>query len=370
MLPLVQGFGVAGINIMDRHLIVRILFTYGFLLIVLALFFVLIHYLEHIDDFLDRKAPMQKIYLIYYPSFIPNIIHQVSPLALFLAAIFITSRLAQSLQIIAFQTSGVALQRLAAPYLIVGILISTLMFVLGGWIAPRTNEIVLSYDQLYIHNRAQEIFVAEIHRHNDPSSVVTVGYFDRRTHTAHRVQLQRFGRNGTLIERVDGQQMVWQDSLWQFPYATIRSFDSEGEKRRIVAPLDTLLQVFPRDLARSEHDIESMTIPVATEYVDALQRSGLSDTGRDIVGYYSKFMYPLANLIVILIALPLACRQRRGGQTVQLGVGLLIAFVYLTAQKLMEPFGYTEQLAPLVAVILPHAIFLMGALIALTIARK
>ncbi|MCY3629936.1 MAG: LptF/LptG family permease [Bacteroidota bacterium] len=355
---------------MDRHIITRTLLAYTFLIVALVIFFILIHYLEHIDDFLDRNASMRKIYLIYYPSFIPDIILRVSPLALFLAAIFTTSRLAQSLQVIALQTSGVALQRLVIPYVIVGIFVSAVMFFAGGWVVPRTNQTVLTYDQLYIHSRAQHLYVSEIHRRNDPTSVVTVGYFDRRTETAHRVQLQRFNPDGTLLERVDGQQMVWQDSLWHFTYATIRTFGSGYEERRIVAPLDTVLQVLPRDLARTEWDIESMTIPVAADYVDALRRSGLADTGRDMVGYYSKYTYPFANLIVMLIALPLACRRRRGGQTVQIGIGLLVAFVYLAAQKLTEPFAYTEDLSPLLAVILPHAVFFVGALAALMMARK
>ena len=83
---------------MDRHITGRILGTYVFLVLVLVIFFVLLHYLEYIDDFLDRNAPMRKIYFVYYPSFVPDIIRQVSPLALFLAAIFTTGRLAQSFQ--------------------------------------------------------------------------------------------------------------------------------------------------------------------------------------------------------------------------------------------------------------------------------
>ncbi len=358
------------ISTMDRHVIFRTLLAYVFLIMVLVVFFVLIHYLEHIDDFLDRNASMQKIYLVYYPSFIPDIIYQISPLALFLAAIFVTGRLAQSLQVIALQTSGIALQRLMLPYVLIGLFVSAFMFFIGGWIAPHTNETVLSYDQLYINTRAQQIYVSEIHRRNDPESVVTVGYFDRRTNTAHRVQLQRFGPDGTLIERVDGQQMVWQDSLWHFSYATVRSFDGGHEERRILSPLDTVLRVLPRDLARTEREIQSMTLPVATGYVDALKRSGLADIGRDMVGYYSKFAYPWANLILILIAVPLACRRHRGGQAIQIGIGLLIAFTYLVAQKLTEPFGYTEELAPLFAVVLPHVAFSTVAVIAVIFTRK
>ncbi|MCY3999418.1 MAG: LptF/LptG family permease [Bacteroidetes bacterium] len=354
----------------DRHIIIRVLLAYALLIGVLVIFFVLIHYLEHIDDFLDRNASLTKIYLIYYPNFTPGIIQQVSPLALFLAAIFVTSRLAQSLQVIALQTNGLSLGRLLVPYALLGIFVTAMMFFVGGWISPQTNQVVHSYDELYIKSRTPQIYVSDIHRRNDPSSVVTVGYFDRRTNTAHRVQLQKFHADGKLMERVDSQQMVWADSVWHFSYATIRSFHSGKETRRIRSPLDTVLNVLPQDFARTERDVESMTIPVAIEYVDALQRSGLSNIGRDMVGYYSKFAYPFTNFIVMLLALPLACKRRKGGQTVQIGMGLLIAFIYLSAQKLTEPFGYTQDIAPLFAVIAPHAVFLIGAVIALMTARR
>jgi len=354
----------------DRHIIVRVLLAYALLIGVLVIFFVLIHYLEHIDDFLDRNASLTKIYLIYYPNFIPGIIQQVSPLALFLAAIFVTSRLAQSLQMVALQTNGVSLGRLLVPYTLLGILVSAMMFIVGGWISPQTNQTVHSYDELYIKSRTPQIYVSDIHRRNDPTSVVTVGYFDRRTNTAHRVQLQKFHPDGNLMERVDSQQMVWNDSVWHFSYATIRSFHTGEETRRILSPLDTVLNVLPQDFARTERDIESMTIPIAIEYVNTLQRSGLSNIGRDMVGYYSKFAYPFTNLIVMILALPLACKRRRGGQTIQIGIGLLIAFIYLSAQKLTEPFGYTQEITPLLAVIVPHSVFFIGAVVALIIARK
>ncbi len=355
---------------MDRHIIVRMLLTYLLLTVVLIIFFVLIHYLEHIDDFLDRNASLRKIYMIYYPSFVPGIIQQVSPLALFLSAIFTTSQLAQSFQLVALQTSGVAIKRLLVPYLLLGVCTSGVMFVVGGWIAPFTNQTVQSYDELYIKSRTPQIYISEIHRRNDPSSIVTVGYFDRRSNTAHRVQLQKFSTNGNLVERVDAQQMVWNDSLWNISYAVIRSFDTGQEVRRIVSPLDTVLKVFPKDLARTERDIESMTIPIAMDYVDALQRSGLANIGRDLVGYYSKFAYPFTNLIVMLIALPMAIRRRRGGHAVQIGLGLMIAFIYLSAQKLAEPFGYTQEISPLIAVTLPHAMFIFGGITAIALTRK
>ena len=117
-------------------------------------------------------------------------------------------------------------------------------------------------------------------------------------------------------------------------------------------------------------DAEAMTIPAAANYVDALKRSGASHIGRPLVAYYTKYAYPFANLILVLISVPLASRRRRGGQAVQFGIGLLTAFVYLAAQKLTEPFGYSGKLSPLVTAWLPHLIFALIAAILIWRVRK
>ena len=356
----------------DRHIILRVLRAYVLLMATLAVFFILLHYLEFIDDFLDRNAPLGELYTSYYPSYIPEIVRLISPLALFLAVIFITGSMAQSLQISTLQTGGVSIWRLFIPYLLLGVVVSGSMVYVHGFVAPVTNRTVLEWDNLYLKEAPRRIDVNDVHRQNSPTSVVSVGYFDSRSLIAHQVVLQRFDDAGQLIERVDAQQMAWEDSLalWQFPFATVRTFAGDQEMRRELVDVDTVLQVFPRDLARTERDIDAMTLPVAANYVFSLRRSGATNIGPAVVGYYSRYTYPWANLVVVLIAVPLACQRRRGGQTMRVGLGLLFAFCYLAAQKLVEPYGYAGALPPLVAAIAPHVLFAAMALGMIVRARR
>ena len=113
-----------------------------------------------------------------------------------------------------------------------------------------------------------------------------------------------------------------------------------------------------------------MTVPVARAYLQSLERAGVGNTGRSKVGYFSKFAYPFANLIVVLIGMPLASVRRRGGQAIQLALGLIVAFFYLAAMKLIEPFGYSGQVAPVIAAWLPHILFFALGLILLFKTRK
>ncbi len=353
----------------DRHILLRVLRAYVVLMAALAVFFILLHYLEYIDDFLDNDAPLDQLYTRYYPSYIPEIVRLVSPLALFLAVIYITGSMAQSLQIVALQAGGTSLYRLFMPYAFTGICVSAAMVVFNGYVTPVTNQVVLRWDAMYLKDAPKRIDVSDVHRQNSPGSVVSVGYFDRRAETAHRVVLQQFDYDGHLVNRVDAQQMMWRDSLWHMPFATVRTFSGDAEHRHEVVNLDTVLLVYPRDLARTERDIEAMTLPVAADYVASLKRSGATNTGPAKVGYYTKYTYPLANLVLVLIAVPLAFRRQRGGQTIRIGLGLLLAFCYLTAQKLSEPFGYTGELHPVAAAVVPHVLFALLAAVMITRAR-
>lgn len=356
----------------DRHIIRR--FLAGILLLVggLIVFFVVLHYVEFVDDFFDRGATMREVFLVYYVSYIPEIIRLTSPLALFLAAVYLTGKLAQELQLMALQTSGVPLYRLLRPYLLVAVSVTGFMFWFNGWVVPRTNGTVLDFEQRYLKDAPRQLDVTDVHRQNAPGSFVTVGYFDRNTDVAHRFTLQVFEADRHLAVRLDAPRAEWVDSLqtWRLHDVTVRQFDENGAERQLHrAQLDTLLNLYPRDFARTERDVETMTIPVAQQYVASLKRSGAGNTGRAEVSYYSKFSYPLANLILVLIAVPLASVRRRGGQAVRIGLGLMVAFAYLAIMKLTEPFGYSGSIPPAITAWLPHGLFFIAALVALVRTR-
>lgn len=346
------------------------------LTVLLVVFFVVLDYLEHMDDFMDRGATWEQVAFDYYLNYIPEIIRLTSPLAVFLAAIYVTGRLAQSLQIVALRSAGVSLLRLMRPFIVVGAVVTVGMFFFNGWVVPHSQAEVLEFQNRYLRNAPEPIENNQIFRQNAPGSILSVGFYDRREARAFRVSLQEFapdddGRPRRLVRRLDAVEMRWVDSLdvWRLRDVTERSFDQTGGARKHVV-LDTALAILPRDLARTERDAERLTIPEAAEYLDGLRRAGADRLGRTLVAYYGKFTYPLANLILVLIGVPLASVRRRGGQAVQFGAGLMIAFAYLALQKLSEPFGYTEAIPPLVVSWLPHAVFLGVAVLVIAFSRR
>jgi len=359
----------------DRYVLVRFLAASGLLLALLIVTFVVLDYVEYVDDFLDRGATQAEVFGTYYLHYIPEIVRLVSPLAVFLGAIYVTARLAQSMQLAALRSAGVSVWRFARPFALAGAVITIALLFFNGWVVPRANVVVHAFQNEYYRDAPEDRTDSEVVRPLAPDAVLAVGYFDRDEGRAFRVSALRFDTLGGaptgLRQRIDAPEMEWVDSLatWQLRDATIRTF-GEREQRREVAQLDTAFALLPRDLAQSDRDAERMTLPEAAAYVESLNRVGTREKGRPIVSLHSKLSYPLANLILILLAVPLASRRRRGGQAAQLALGLGVAFVYLAMQRTIEPLGWVGDVPPALAAWVSHAVFLVIAAVAIVRAHR
>jgi lipopolysaccharide export system permease protein len=370
----------------DRY-VLRRFFSAALLLVgLLVVFFVVLDYVEYVDDFMDRGATMREVFGSYYRHYVPEIVRLVSPLAVFLAAIYTTARLSQSMQLVALTSAGVSLWRVLVPFALAGAAVTGFMLWFNGFVVPPSNAVVLDFQRRYYREAPDEVEAAGLYRQLAPGAVLRVGFFDAEEQRALDVELLRFEEAPRtsptgqrvrvpvrLAERVAASDMTWADSTgrWTLENASRRTFTPDG--REVVAPpatLDTALALGPRDLARGDRDAERLTLPEARAYVAALRRAGVSRLGRPLVEMHEKVAYPFANLVLVLIGVPLAARRRRGGQAAQFGLGLLLAFAYLAAERVLAPFGYAEAIDPAFAAWAPHAAFFLLALVLLARAPK
>ena len=103
---------------------------------------------ENLVKFTQYHAPLKAIVFDYYANFVPYFANLFSPLFVFIAVIFFTSKLASNSEIISMLAAGVSFKRLMRPYMISCVLISTLSFFLSAYViltcftapvSPRSN---------------------------------------------------------------------------------------------------------------------------------------------------------------------------------------------------------------------------------------
>lgn len=358
----------------DRHVLRRFLSALLLLEALLGVTFVTFDYAERVDDFLDRGATSAQVFGEYYPSYLFDIVRLTLPLAAFLAAIYVTARLAQSLQLTALRASGVSLGRYLRPFVLAGAVLTVGMFFFTGWAVPRAMRVVHAFQNEYYADAPETAPTSEIVRQTAPDAILAVGFYERDAQRAFRVSAVRLDTAGArgVVARLDASEMTWNDTLatWTMRGVTSRRFAGDAEVFQSYVTLDTTLAATPADLAQSERDVERMTLPEKRALLGALDRAGVVDQGRARVAWHATFAFPVSVLILTVLGVAMASRRRRGGQAAALAAGLAVAFVYFAAQRVLEPLGQVGDLEPAVAAWAAHAAFGVVALVALARARR
>jgi lipopolysaccharide export system permease protein len=353
-------------KLIDRYIIRQFLATAAFALLAVLVVFLVIDSMEKLDDFIDRQASWD-IILLYYFYFVPEIIKLIIPVAMLLASLFVTARLSTQSEWTAMKSNGVSLFRLMAPFLGVALLVSTASVYFNGWVVPSANKKKFTIERVYLHKDVVSASGANIYIQDTPTRILSLGYFDDSRNIASRVSIQDFdvADHTVLLTRVDAMTMVWDTSQhqWSLQNGTRRWFSGGRERMESFASQSAgILHFDPEDLRKKQEKPDEMSYYDLKAFIQNQQRAG-QEVSRWLVDFYSKISYPFATVIVVLFGVPFASIRRRGGIGVQLGVSLLICFVYLIFMKVSDVFGYNGDIPPLLTAWSANILFLLGAIV-------
>ena len=121
---------------MDWYIISKFIGTYVYSILLIISISIVFDVNENLAKFTNYHAPLRAIVFDYYANFVPYFANLFSPLFVFIAVIFFTSKLAGNSEIIAMLACGMSFKRLLRPYLISAALIAALNLYLGAYVIP------------------------------------------------------------------------------------------------------------------------------------------------------------------------------------------------------------------------------------------
>ncbi len=351
-------------KLFDRYIIRQFLVTAFFALIAVTIIFVVIDALEHLDDFIDRQATIGVVGL-YYFYFIPEIVKLIMPVAMLLGSLFVTARMSTQFELTAMKSSGVSLYRIMVPYVIVAFIVSAASVYFNGWIVPFANKKKINIERQYLQRGQIASYSANIYFQDSPTRILSIGYFDESRNTATRVSIQDFyDTNRTMLSgRMDAFSMVWDTTArsWVLLQGTRRWFNQGKERlEEFTNSPAGRLNFDPDDLRKKQEKPDEMDYYTMERFIENQQRAG-QDVARWQVDFYSKVSFPFASVIVVLFGVPFSSIRRRGGVGVQLGISLLICFIYLIFMKVSQVFGYNGDIGPLLTAWIANITFFIAA---------
>ena len=353
---------------LDRYIIVKFLGTYFFAIALIISIAVVFDINENIDKFINNNAPVEAIVFDYYLNFIPYFSNLFSPLFVFIAVIFFTSKLAENSEIIAMMSTGMSFKRLMRPYMISAAIIAALTYGLGAYVIPKGNVTRLDFEDRYRKKKKQD-FVRNVQLEVDSGVIAYLGRYDGRNNTAYSFSLDKF-IDKKLVSHLTAKRAVYDTTSvhkWQLRDYMIREMEGMREKITKGSKLDTIIKMQPQDFLIMKGQQQTMTSPELKEYIAQQKRRGFANIKEFEIEYHQRIAMSFAAFILTSIGLSLSSKKVKGGMGMNLGVGLALSFSYILFQTVSSTFTVNGNTPHIVSVWIPNILY---AIIAVYLYRK
>ena len=296
----------------------------------------------------------------YFMYKAPLSISRMIGFATLFSALFCLGMAARNNEITAMRSSGISVQRIALPLLIVSLLISVSTFFWNETVVPMFAHRAQTIYQTEIRQRQQQrVFGTQDIWVRSQGSFVNIEHFDVRTDRLERVTVFLLNRDFTLGGVVEIPSLRWNGHQWEPEAVAEWSIFSDGQsvdQKPIPLPA---ISASPEDLKLLVRNPEEFSFFELQRQIIEMKAKGIDATAYQ-VDLQAKLALPFVSVLVVLLATPFAIkRQTAGGLALSFGAAMVIGFSYWVLAAFCISLGHSAALPPAVAGWLPNAVFAM-----------
>ena len=344
----------------DRYIIGKFIGTYIYSIILIISISIVFDVNENLAKFTTNHAPLRAIVFDYYANFVPYFANLFSPLFVFIAVIFFTSKLAGNSEIIAMLACGMSFKRLLRPYMISAALISILNFTLGAYVIPKGTVIRHDFESLYKNNK-KNTSASNVQLQVGKGVIAYIQQYDDVSKTCYGFSLDKF-ENKKLVSHMTANVIKYDtisDSRYQWRAVNykIRTLKGMREQIKSGTEIDTMIMMEPMDLVFSKGQQETFTSPELLRYISKQKDRGSSNVVQYEVEYHKRIASCFASFILTVIGASLSARKRKGGMGLYLGIGMALSFSYILLQTVSSTFAINADTPPVLAAWIPNLLY-------------
>jgi len=349
---------------LDRYIIGKFIGTYFFAILLIIGLAIVFDFNENLSKFTTYHAPWKAIVFDYYMNFVPYFANLFSPLFVFIAVIFFTSKMAGNSEIISILAAGISFKRLLRPYMISCVFISTMSFVLAAYVIPHGTVIRQNFESLYKNNK-KNTSAENVQLQVDKGVIAYIQHYDNRMKCGYGFCLDKF-ENKKLVSHMTASEIQYDtisESKYHWKVQNWKIREMRGMKETIISGIqrDTVIQMEPIDLVYSKGQQETFTSPELSDYISKQINRGSSNVVRYQVEYHKRIATSFASFILTIIGASLSSRKRKGGMGMYLGLGLALSFLYIMLQTISATFAINAGTPPILAAWVPNILFAIVA---------
>ncbi|CAM1346737.1 LptF/LptG family permease [Tenacibaculum crassostreae] len=358
---------------LDWYILKRYLVTFLFTLLILIPIAVAIDIAEKIDKFLRHEnLTFFEIANDYYKNFIIYYANTFMPLALFIAVILFTSKLANNTEIVAINSSQVSFTRFLYPYFVGATIVCLLALSMNHFFVPTSSKTRKAFEKEYLQKKKySDTSVREFSLQLNDSTYVYVQNFDLKRNSGYHFSIDLYD-GIKLKSKLTAENINWneKDSVFKLYSWKQRKVFKDRDSIFSGNNKDTTFAFTPSDFNYKGTLAQEMNSTELIKFIDLSRKRGVKNLNAYLVELYKRTSLPIACYILTMIAVALAHKKSRGGIGANLAIGISVMFVYVFFLKVAEVLGAVAGANAFINVWMPNIIFGLYALYLYINARR
>lgn len=353
---------------LDRYVFAHFVQSYLTAMLLMTGLFMVIDMASNLDNYLetweDGTTVPAAVLLQYYLLNLPYLFLQVAPFVTLIAGMFTVAKMLRAREVTAILSAGVSARRMLVPLFLSGLVLALGMFLLreavGKGVASKRDSLRFVLEEQKFEERYENLAVLE----ESGSTVFMHGFYPSGDDgsparidgvTAILRQPSNYGVSRYI--RTDATSATYDraNRQWRLENGRRAIIDVGGDHR--VNPVDVLEGYeFTPDLALTFMRAHEAPLELSFAEVEELMKRDPDDTSYQTLWHYH-LTFPLANLILLLVGIPLMFTYERGRGSERVAIGGLLCVFYYAADFVFRTLGIKGQLSPLLSAWVPVLIF-------------
>jgi lipopolysaccharide export system permease protein len=345
-------------KLIDKYILFKFLKTYFFVVLLLGVIAVVIDYTEKSDHFLDAELTFWEIVDQYSLNFFIQMTSILSPMSIFITAVFVTARLSAHSETVAILTSGYSFKRFLLPFFVGSFIIAIITFALVAFIIPNAAKEKIDFEVKYL--KAPYYFTTRnVHLKNQDSTYFYLQSYINRNKTGYRFTYET--TDGTeLINKISSDRVIWDSTERKWFLPDFREVRFEGDEEIVNYGKNKYLELnITPEYFENRHGLnEAMTLPELSHYIRNERARGVGNLGLYLHERYERYGYPLTIIILTMMGVIVASRKtKRGSSATKIGLGFILAFVFILMVIVARSVSKSGAVDPVYSAFTPSVIF-------------
>ena len=342
-----------------RYFAREILLTSLLVLAALLSLFFFFDLIRELDD-LGRGNYRLTAMLGYVALSLPSHAYVLLPAAALIGTLFALARISEQSELTVMRSAGLSLKQLAMHVAGAGLLVALATFVAGEFIAPHAEEAAKG-----LRLKATKSIVAREFRSGfwvkDDRSFVNIQDVTPDT-TLLNLRIYEFDRANRLASISRAESGAYDGpNRWKLTNVEITRFVGDDAVLQKLPSMSWASVLTPDILSVLKIVPERMSAVNLRSYIDHL-RDNKQNTIRYEIAFWTKLLYPLAAVVMMVLAIPFALTTARaGGVGARIVLGILLGLGFHFAGRLFSHIGLLNDWPALMSAGLPTLIFLAVA---------